>query len=90
MNNILVPLESVSFNVIRLSILSSVKMELFKCLMAFEKVIVILELTLIFVELLDGLNVKVGALSDVVAVKVAEEALIVLSDVSSTVVPIAT
>ena len=58
--------------------------------MAFEKVIVILELTLIFVELLDGLNVKVGALSDVVAVKVAEEALIVLSDVSSTVVPIAT
>ena len=32
---------------IRLSILSSVKFELFRCLMAFEKVIVMLESTLI-------------------------------------------
>ena len=58
--------------------------------MAFEKVIVMLESTLILVELFEGLNVIVGALSDVVAVKVIDDALIALSEESSTVAPIAT
>ena len=67
----------------------SVSAELSVFLMASLKVRVILEFTSTFVDELTGLNIKLGV-SESIAVKVAELALLAFPELSSTVVPIAT
>ena len=84
------PEEFVFFNVIKLSTFVSVISVLSICRMALSKVIVILEATATSVLLFVGLNVKDGGEVGAAIVKLMFDALIALSEESSTVAPIAT
>ena len=84
------PEEFVFLNVIKLSIFVSVISVSSICLIALSKVIVILVSTAILALLSEGLNVSEGGEVGAATVKVIFDALIALSEESSTVAPIAT
>ena len=84
------PEEFVFLNVIKLSIFVSVISVLSICRIALSKVIVILVSTAILALLSEGLNVNEGGEVGAATVKVIFDALIALSEESSTVAPIAT
>ena len=84
------PEEFVFLNVIKLSILVSVISVSSICRIALSKVIVILVSTAILALLSEGLNVNEGGEVGAATVKVIFDALIALSEESSTVAPIAT
>ena len=84
------PEEFVFLNVIKLSIFVSVISVSSICRIALSKVIVILVSTAILALLSEGLNVNEGGEVGAATVKVIFDALIALSEESSTVAPIAT
>ena len=84
------PEEFVFLNVIKLSIFVSVISVSSICRIALSKVIVILVSTAILALLSEGLNVSEGGEVGAATVKVIFDALIALSEESSTVAPIAT
>ena len=84
------PEEFIFLNVIKLSIFVSVISVSSICRIALSKVIVILVSTAILALLSEGLNVNEGGEVGAATVKVIFDALIALSEESSTVAPIAT
>ena len=88
LNAIFDPLSSVSFNVIKLSTLLSVKAVSLIFLTASLKVIVRFEFTATFISVSGGLNTYVGGRLSA-TVNVSDAALIALLKKSSTVAPIA-
>ena len=90
LKGILAPEEFVSLNVIKLSTFVSVMSVSSTCRTALSKVIVIFESTATDVLLFVGLNVKDGGEVGAAIVNVIFDALIALSEESSTVAPIAT